>query len=74
MHREKSVFAVRSVDMVVSNTGTNNAVEVHKTFMECCSIRKAGGLEGVTEPALGSRRDLSWLIRPLNAIPDRVFG
>ncbi|MCA1787125.1 MAG: methyltransferase domain-containing protein, partial [Desulfobacteraceae bacterium] len=36
-------FAGRSVDLVVSNNGTNNVADIHKTFMECRRIMKPGG-------------------------------
>ena len=36
-------LADRSVDLVVSNNGTNNVADVHKTFMECRRIMKPGG-------------------------------
>jgi arsenite methyltransferase len=36
-------FADRSMDLVVSNNGTNNVADVHQTFMECRRIMKPGG-------------------------------
>jgi arsenite methyltransferase len=36
-------FADRSVDLVVSNNGTNNVADIHKTFKECRRVIKPGG-------------------------------
>ncbi|HSL61059.1 MAG TPA: class I SAM-dependent methyltransferase [Desulfotignum sp.] len=40
---ESLPFAGRSFDLVVSNNGTNNVADVHKTFMECRRVIKPGG-------------------------------
>jgi len=36
-------FADRSVDLVVSNNGTNNVADVHQTFRECRRVMKPEG-------------------------------
>ncbi len=36
-------FAAQSVDLVVSNNGTNNVADVHQTFRECRRVMKRDG-------------------------------
>ncbi|MDT8379655.1 MAG: class I SAM-dependent methyltransferase [Desulfotignum sp.] len=36
-------FGAQSVDLVVSNNGTNNVADVHQTFMECRRVMKPEG-------------------------------
>jgi SAM-dependent methyltransferase len=40
---ESLPFADRSVDLVVSNNGTNNVADIHQAFKECRRVMKPGG-------------------------------